>query len=137
VRCVNSAGGPTDSRFTLTYVNQTSIVGSAPYLPGSAYARADQPAAPSYTPGYQFNSTRASTPITITRLDVGKYTLSVPSQDLSSGDVQVTAYGGSGEFCRVAKWNAADGIVVQCFSKDGSPSDTKFDAALLVAYLIF
>ena len=137
VRCFNSTGGLTDSLFTVTYVKGASIVGSAPYVFGHAYVWADQPTSLSYTPNtaYQFNSTYQFNKVT--RRNLGQYAITLPSQNLSWGDVQVTAYGSGAEFCKVSYWTPSDGVIVNCFNASGSPTDTKFDAAFLFSELIF
>jgi hypothetical protein len=141
VRCFTSAGLPVDTRYTLTYVKDTSIVSSSYPSVGagtvSAYAWADQPSSASYTPNlrYQFNYVSGVTN-TITRLGTGSYAVNFPGQNLSSGDVQVTAYGSGSEFCKVAYWNPSAGVRVKCFDSTGTPKDTDYDVTFLSSWIV-
>jgi hypothetical protein len=139
VQCFTSAGMLVDTRFTMTYVSDISLVGSpCDTEPGtcSAYVWADQPPSPSYTPAlsYQFSDIGATN--MITRVGVGAYWVQLPDQNLNSGDVQVSAYGAGAAYCKVAYWTPWAGVQVRCFSSAGLPVDTYFDVTFLFSYLI-
>jgi hypothetical protein len=135
----STAGSPVDTRYTLTYVKDMSIVGTNGGEPGtwSAYAWANQPSSASYTPSlpYQFTAVFGATN-TITRLGMGYYAVNFPYQSLGYGDVQVTAYGSGSEFCKVVYWTPADGVRVSCFDSTGTPKDTYYDVTFLSSYLV-
>jgi len=119
IRCFTSTGPPADTRFAMTYVDKITLTGGAaspPSVsgPSGAYALADQPASPSYTPNlsYQWNDFGSTN--SITRTGVGAYQVHFPSLAMNSGDVQVTAYGFGSEYCKVKSW--APGVWMCCAS---------------------
>jgi len=94
-----------------------------------AWALADQLHATSpYTPKakYSYNSTGGS--ITITRLGIGRYTVTLSG--FAGGyddDVLVTAYGSS-NYCNTNGWGSynAPAILVNCYAPGGSAADSEF-----------
>jgi hypothetical protein len=126
VRCFSVTGAPADSYFAMTFgINTTMLLAGTGH--SSAYAWADQPTAPNYTPNtwYSYNSAGGTT--AVNRGGTGQYTVLFPV-DLSSGDVEVTAYGGSPVSCKTAYWNS-DGVRVNCFDAAGAPADSYFDVS--------
>ena len=119
IRCFTSTGPPADTRFAMTYVDKITLTGGAaspPSVsgPSGAYALADQPTSPSYTPNlsYQWNDFGSTN--SITRTGVGAYQVHFPSLAMNSGDVQVTAYGFGSDYCKVKSW--APGVWMCCAS---------------------
>jgi hypothetical protein len=104
-----------------------------PKQPVWGYVWANQPTVASYTPSttYQRNSTGQLN--TINRLGVGYYQVVFENLGVYyGGTVDVTAYGGGSENCKVQNWGPtlADQIVyVRCFDAAGSAVDTMFTAA--------
>jgi hypothetical protein len=139
VFCYAPSGNPADSRFTLTYVRDGNVLNEPiccrPDGNPTAYAWADRPSDASYTPEPLYQFTDSAPPITISRLATGSYAVHVPD-DLSSGNVQVTAYGRGSAQCKVNFWTPAAGIRVLCFSTTGSPVDTRFDVSFVGPFLI-
>jgi hypothetical protein len=142
VKCFNSSGAPVDSMFTLTYVNHTNILGASACSPfpgiASVYVWANYASKPSYTVivgsqwYYRYVCTTLPTADTnITRTATGAYSIKPVGFGLSTGDVQVTAYGSGPEYCRVLSWYLAVGIQVQCFNASGAPVDTQFDVTYM------
>jgi hypothetical protein len=104
-----------------------------PKQPVWGYVWANDPLAASYTPSstYQRNSTGQLN--TITRLGVGYYQVTFENLGVYyGGTVDVTAYGGGSESCKVQNWgpNLADmNVYVRCFDAAGGAVDTQFTAA--------
>ncbi len=100
-------GVPTDSKFTIAYVDEINLLGSRRM--STAYVRAEQPSNEhTYTPwpSHQFNSKNADkADNTVTRVATGSYDVFLPSlrtavkgdtsssDSLDGGNVQVSAYG--------------------------------------------
>ena len=128
VNCFNSSGQAADTRFTLSFTDQ-----SPHGTPSYAYAWADQPTAASYTPStyYQktFKSCYSPGPVTIQRTWTGRYTASIPNFIIDNSGVKVTAYGWGPETCKAASWgasNSATQVNIVCFDAAGNPVDTYF-----------
>ncbi len=105
------------------------------------YALADQPtAAGPYAPdaAYRYNSTGGA--ITVTRSDIGVYSVRFGGLGRHPGErdnVQVSGYGTSGVYCKPQFWDAsgADLVVpVGCFLPDGTPTDGRFTILVLGAH---
>jgi hypothetical protein len=128
VLCFSPAGDPVDTLFTVTYVNGIGLLGVNGAAAG--YVWAHDPTSSSYTPvgTYSYNSTGGVN--TVTRLDVGRYSVIMPGLGLQDGHVQVTAYGGGSARCRVARWSPSivneQVIDVLCTDAAGSPVDTLY-----------
>lgn len=141
VKCFTTAGAPVDSRYTLTYVDRTNILGLGvccnPDGNESAYAWANNPTAASYVPStsYQF-ADFTDTAGTITRSGVGAYGVKWDYINLDHGNVQVTAYGSTNTTCKVSGWNTPSGVQVRCFSATGAPADSMFDVAFTGPFVI-
>jgi hypothetical protein len=96
------------------------------------FAWAHDPTAASYTPSatYAFNS--AGGPITATRSGMGQYAITfagLGGAGTAGGNVQVTAYGSTSDFCKVASWGSggADFTAnVLCFKVTGAPVDMRY-----------
>ena len=112
-------------------------------LSGSALAGSDEYAfvwagdahATSYTPStsYQFNSTGGVN--RVQRLATGRYRVELPGvgEPSGEGNVQVTAYGGDANHCKVSSWTTQASprltrITVRCFDATGARADTRFSA---------
>jgi hypothetical protein len=134
VRCFAVDGSPADARFTLTYVQDGNILGEEiccyPNGNPSAYAWANEPASASYTPNanYQFSRIRDDY-ATASRSGPGSYSIKFQHTGLGDGNVAVTAWGNGPEFCKVAYWDDAAGILTRCFTAGGLPSDSEYDVA--------
>jgi hypothetical protein len=132
IQCYNSAGNPSDERFSVVCVNGQNILGDN--LLGDGYAWANQPSSASYTPAlaYQRSTTVASAgTVTITSPAVGTYDVFLPYQDqgLDGGHAQVTAYGSGTARCQIGYWTQTIGgrtVRVLCFTNTGTLTDTYF-----------
>lgn len=112
----------------------TALLGSASAQASEsvAYVWANDPLAESYTPNemYQYNSTGATN--TITRTDVGTYTVNLPGMNGGGGNVQVTATGDSsndaapGQVCQLAGEAKGSDFFVICYGLGGVPADVGF-----------
>jgi hypothetical protein len=126
VRCFDAAGTFADAPFNVLFLLPSDHL---------AYALADQPSSPSYTPSAFYSSNPTGGTISITRSSMGSYTISwtgVGSDIFDGGDVQVTAYGFSNAQCKVEGWGSALPIgsalaLVRCFTPGtGTPVDSSF-----------
>ena len=105
--------------------NPTSAIG-VPYTPSTVYS---------------YNAVGRASGNKVTRTAVGTYTVScrgVGGGALFAGSgswgpgghVQVTAYGGDANYCKVVSWvtGGADfSVTVRCFNPAGALSDSRFD----------
>lgn len=126
VWCRTAAGDTTDTPFVAFYSRETTAVAGATY---GAYLWADNPWSATSTPSpeYQWNS--SGTLASMTRYSAGSYDVTLPGQSVAGGSVQVTAYGGGSEHCKVGWWwlNGSDTVIrVHCFSASGTPADSRF-----------
>ncbi|MBZ4421475.1 trypsin-like serine protease [Myxococcus sp. RHSTA-1-4] len=125
--CGVSTGNAIGSRVDVALPWIRSIIPAA-----FGFVWADQPsAATSYTPStsYSFNSTGGAN--TITRLGVGYYRVDMAGLGESSGNVQVTAYGGTSNRCKSAGWGPSgttQSVYVRCFTQAGAAVDSYFVA---------
>jgi hypothetical protein len=115
-----------DSLFSASFTN----INAAYNGERLAYLWANEPSNPGpYTPSstYQFNSSGGLS--TITRSDVGTYTVEIPGAVSFGGHIQVTAYGWGNEYCKTAGWGT-NGVsllaTVRCFSAGGQSADSFF-----------
>ena len=135
VRCFNGKGVETPMKFTLTYVQSISLVGSSfkSDLSGtsSAYVLASKPSSASYTPaaGYAFNSQGGTN--TIRRASVGVYQVNFADQQLERGIVQLSVFGKELVHCKATAWGTTVGLQVRCFTRTGTPKDAAFQATIL------
>jgi hypothetical protein len=92
-----------------------------------------RPSEQSYVPrsAYQFNSSGETN--TITRAGVGNYRVDFPQLPLEQGTVQLSVFGSEPAQCKVAWWGPDNGVQVRCFTLDGTPRDTAFNATFLAS----
>jgi hypothetical protein len=117
VRCVNPAGAPTDSGFTLAGTSGAD----------SGYALAHQTTRASYVA----TAARANIPgtdvkPTIERLGIGRYRVRFTGAPANvGGNVHAAAYGLTSSYCTVAAWTATTADV-SCRDSRGVLADTMF-----------
>jgi hypothetical protein len=129
VDCFDASGVLADSAFDLTFLAGDSLLGVPKLFSG--YVWANNASAASYTPAkpYQYSSANALN--TISRSGVGVYTVTLPGlgRSVPTGDVQVTAYGSTDDFCQVGSWGTVTSnvlVTVRCFNPAGGPADSEF-----------
>jgi hypothetical protein len=132
VNCYGYGGVPADSMFTVNFTDRSPIG-----TPSYQYAWASDPWSASYTPStyYQSGAIASCLPdagtVTMQRYGTGNYIADLPNISPTGSNVKVTAYGSSGETCKVAGWwgNGSQGtqVYVNCFDAYGSPVDAYFD----------
>jgi hypothetical protein len=131
IRCFDTAGTPTDSRFSMTFTDRTNTLGlngcCNPDGHQSAYALANNATAASYTPSLSYQHEVPSGGATASRAGTGNYFMKFTNADLATGHVHVAATGWDAEFCKVNHWNTSAGINVRCFSPTGAPVDTQYE----------
>ncbi|MFJ7154130.1 hypothetical protein ACIQUQ_04255 [Streptomyces sp. NPDC101118] len=125
VRCHDRLGNLRDQRFTLTYARATGIQRATP----AAYAWANLPGSAAYNPSAAYSYNSSGVVNRIRRVSQGIYRFYPPNQQLSNGNVQVTAYGGDSKYCKVERWNPTDGVQVRCYTVSGSLTDTYYDVS--------
>ena len=141
VQCFDHTGSLVDSVFELTYVDQLNILWPLhrvqPRRARSAYAWADQPFTESYQPdpSYQFANFTA-TAGSASRNGPGSYGMRFQDVNLSTGGVQVTAYGWGPELCVIAYWNVGHGIQTRCYDQSGTPVDTYYDVSFTGPFMV-
>jgi hypothetical protein len=125
VRCFNAAGTPVDTRFS-------AIFEESPIDFPGAFAWADQPLNPFYTPSLAYQQNVRGGPVTIQRTATGTYWVRFPG-GIKPGVPLVTAYGSGSERCRVFSIedrtsDPAQSIYVQlrCSRSNGQLVDTRF-----------
>jgi hypothetical protein len=123
VRCFSQSGVPSDTKFNVLFLLPSDHL---------AYAWANQPSSPNYTPSTFYSSNPTGGAISISRSGTGLYTVSwagVDPQIFEGGDVQVTAYGGGNAQCKVSSWGSASANV-RCFSPSGALVDAFYTVLL-------
>lgn len=119
VRCFNSSGAPSDAQFVVQFYRA-----GAGNPEQSAYLWANQSTAVSYVPLRSYNSRGGEN--TITRSGTGLYRARLPGFDTAGGNVQVTAYDTSSNYCKVVQWSTLNTVDVACFDAAGIPADTQW-----------
>ncbi len=143
VTCTTRTGAPADSPFTLTYLYSNGDPGPLAYLwadrSGSAVDYA-----PDAT--YSFDSSGGTN--TVHHPSAGDYQVTLPGLGSTRGDIQVTAYAGSGlprdgvapgaleaaPSCGVESWGPAGADMVAeviCRDPSGTRADARFDLTFL------
>lgn len=130
VFCNDSSGGAADAYFSMTWANDTSLLGTAGGKWG--YVWANEPTAASYTPDPTYQASSGNHAVnTVSRSGVGSYTVDFPTLSGKKGDVQVTAYDTT-DVCNTSGWGSdgAGGAVVSvnCYNTAGTPADSYFTA---------
>ncbi|NMO20913.1 trypsin-like serine protease [Pyxidicoccus fallax] len=124
--CGVNTGNATGSRVDVALPWIRSIIPAA-----YGFVWADQPSTAAYTPSsyYSHNSTGGTN--TITRTAVGSYRVEMPGLGQSNGNVQVTAYGGTANRCKVSSWGpsgTALHVYIACYTAAGAAADSYFVA---------
>jgi hypothetical protein len=119
VNCQDRYGNPVDSRFTVSYTSLQPLSSRKfAYLWWNG----------SWTPStYQFNSSGSTN--TVAPMSTGVYSVTLPGLATTGGTVQVTAYGGGNEWCKVADLYASitvENVEVRCFTPTGDPAHAQF-----------
>jgi hypothetical protein len=134
VRCWHTGwfGAPENAPFILTYVSQQNILGLPAGVPPdgheSAYAWADQPRAPEYTPNAFYQYTSSGSEATAETLGNGRSRITFTGVNMNNGNAQVTAYGYGQEYCGINSW-WGNSVQVGCYDWDGTPIDTYYTVA--------
>ncbi|MGW0826978.1 hypothetical protein [Streptomyces sp. NPDC002845] len=128
VNCHDTDGRPADSLFSLTYVRKASLVRTDP----GAYARARGGDDERTDPQWTWDALGGPTTVSGgSGADEGRYRVTTPMMDhFDKGNVQVTAEGSDGRYCKVAQWSPEEAIEVRCFNHKGDPARGPF----LVSY---
>ena len=133
VACFDASGNPLLADFSLFYQARTS----PPPSGAMAFLWGDQPGiaiGSSYAPdaSYSYNSTGGGN--SVTHEGTGIYFAFLPGFR-QSGNVQVTAYGGSAARCEVADWyqnRAGANVSVYCVNAAGAATDGYFSLSYTV-----
>ncbi|NUP11930.1 MAG: hypothetical protein HOW73_38275 [Polyangiaceae bacterium] len=122
VRCHAPDGSPADSGFVVSYAR---FPGGTAASASGAYLWMNQPTGGALDPNYQFGATS-----TVTYDGTGQYRVRMAGQANDNGDLQVTAYGVTGnEYCKIGGWAIDAGAVVariHCHAPNGALADSRF-----------
>jgi hypothetical protein len=143
--------GPLDSGFSLIFAqglttgSGSTALGSPNGSPSFSYVWADQPSTAlntPYTPSLTYQkgeiiapsccTSTTSPAVTVSRNSTGVYSVAFPQMPVNSltrSNVKVTAYGSSGEYCKVNNWvgsNTSSTAVVKCFDGVGNAADSRY-----------
>jgi hypothetical protein len=129
VNCYNAAGTLTDTEFTVSFVGRWD----GPGVVEGGYVWAYDPSSSFYTAtgSYTWNST--GQPVTISRVSTGVYDVLFGGQSFNGGTVELSAYGGGTEYCKldsIARIGSDKRVRVRCFSRTGTPVDTFYSLRL-------
>ncbi len=118
VLCYRRTGELVDQKFNVFFATPN---------PNLAYVWANQPSTNSYSPSTFYRSNPSGGAVSISRVGVGRYTVTWSGLALlDGGDVQVTAYGGGNIVCKVEGWSSI-AATVRCFNPGTSiPFDSFF-----------
>ncbi len=96
-----------------------------------AYAWAERATTPSYTPStlYSYNDGH---PVSITRLEVGRYEVNFGRVATVGANVQASMYGAVQGHCALQSW-ASGRVFVRCYDQQGQPADRQFSVLALAA----
>ncbi len=128
VGCRTPAGAAADAMFTMTFARGGAVTGAdgadTAYLWSDDLIAQNHPAKESYA----FSTTGAE--MTISRMQVGEYTVALAGLGGDNGTVHVTPYGDRGIQCSTSYW-ASFGtkdqrVFVSCFGPKGEPRDSRF-----------
>jgi hypothetical protein len=122
VDCFDAAGSPSDEFFTVLYLK------SPPGTTSTSYAWAFDPSSGSYDASGPRAFNPAGGAITGTRLGVGIYEMEFTGAGalgVDGGHVQVTAYGGTNQRCKVAGWGS-ETVTVYCHDDSGARVDSEY-----------
>ncbi|HEU4424717.1 MAG TPA: hypothetical protein VFR67_19505 [Pilimelia sp.] len=126
VRCRGAGGQLVDSTFTVSYLVAGDGVSTTKDADvDGAYVLANPVGVP--IPVDQYNSRGGVNKVE--RIYPGLYRVVLPGLGAVAGHVQVTAYGGGGQWCSPMSWGPDDGaqhVYVRCFADDGRPADSPF-----------
>jgi hypothetical protein len=128
VLCFDATGAPFDTRFTMTYQYQRALYGPALPPKDFGYLFNVPPVGP---PSTNFNSLTGPGTNTLTVAGVGLSLVRFPAIGVVPDDIQVTATGGTSDFCGLnTTWGhlGGDTVVrdVNCFTNAGAPVNSGF-----------
>jgi len=128
VMCVTPDGYAVDSPFVVTWVRNGNVLGQSGMT--SMYAiDYDGTGYVSHPSGWGADSFYANGggSVSIVRSRMGKYAVhSAAESALAHGNVQVNPFSTGGTWCSVQTWNPVDGILVDCYDRNGNPTDVGF-----------
>ncbi len=125
VACFDPAGAPADSAYTISVVRD-DVYSLASTV---AYARANDPTNPSYTPdaNYSYNATGGE--IIASRSAPGVYLMRFKKCQTSTGNVQVSAYD-SEKSCAIDQWGG-ETVSVRCYDAAGNLADSQYTVSFV------
>jgi hypothetical protein len=122
VACYLPGGSSVDAKFSVAFVTPAKHL---------AYAFGSSPYTDSYSADARYSTNPAGGAIGISRSGLGTYTVYWIGADaaiIGSGNVQVSAVGTSNQ-CKVVS-QAAESVLVQCYSPNGAPTESYFSVLL-------
>ncbi|MFQ5569446.1 MAG: T9SS type A sorting domain-containing protein [Rhodothermales bacterium] len=97
-------------------------------IPAYGFVWANESGSASYTPDAFYSYNAGGGDVSIVRNSVGDYWVTfdgLSGVGANGGHVQVTAYGGGNDHCKVIGWSD-QGVGVTCFDTAGNPVDTRY-----------
>ncbi len=125
VRCYDSSGILTDSRYTVTVISD-SVTSTSEI---AAYAWVNEPTSASHTPNSVFSYNSSGGAITATRSSVGTYSISFADLVISGGNIQVSGFG-TDAHCNVASWGSSS-VNVRCYNSSGVATDSRYTVTVI------
>ena len=127
VSCYDTSGNPVNAKFTMTWVNHSSLLGVKGRTWG--YVWGDDPTSSSYTPTLTYQGNSSGGTDTITRSGTGSYEVDMPGIGGDGGNVQISAFGEPQDHCSDGGYfgsGSTEVIDVICFDTSGNPADSEF-----------
>jgi hypothetical protein len=126
VFCVDAAGTPTDTRFSVTYAHGTSLLGTG-VAAANAHFRYSSGDPTTWSVEGFWNAGGAPA---LTRLGAGRYHVSFPGLALTGGHATAGSRGNPFTYCHISSWSAG-AVTVHCFdSATDLPADSQFGVAM-------
>lgn len=122
IACHNASGQPVNTQFTASYLRRAGNIGGTDV---GGYVWANNPTAASYNPSATYSYNSAGQKNTIQRTGTGQYYVTFPGISVNGGMAEVTAYGGSSEYCKIGYWGS-NVVQVNCYANGGVPADAMF-----------
>ncbi len=127
VFCVDAAGAPTDTRFTVTYAHSGSALGTGVAAANAHYTYWSGDPTTWYLNGH-WNSAGGAPGFL--RLAVGRYRVSFPGLALTGGHATAGARGNPNAYCHVSSWSPG-AVTVHCYDNvTDLPVDSEFNVLM-------
>ncbi len=126
---IKGSAGATARTATPSGVTPTGVTSST-----WGWVVARHPATHHYTPSLKDRGNSSGGINTVSRTGVGRYNVTMPGIGAGGGIVHVTPLGAAPHVCIIVEWGGSpdQDVSLRCFTRSGSPADSKFVANYLV-----